>query len=510
MDSTDFDRRAVAHLVVPKYDVAVIGAGVSGLQAAQALRQQAPELKVVVLEASGRIGGRVKSINGIAPWPVEVGPEFLHGGDSSSIKKLVDAMGCKQREYPFPDRYYFGRERRWLPSDSDNPDVERVHEIFGEMAEQDESRPDESMRAYLERKGVNENVMELAQAIYANDFGCSLDALGVRESIHEAQNWSYGDTYFVLDRPLQAAVDFLAQGLEVRKNWPVQQVEYSTEAGVRLTSREANVVLADRAIVTVPITVLRDGDIEFCPPLSESKLRAARSIGMSTALKIVCAFSYRFWPADLFDVVCTHTFVPEVWFTTYPPSPPAIPAPRERNPAPPKLLGAVVAIGFVAGDQAHQIAQLPEKEIFERFLAQLDTMFAAPERHADVSSDASGSGAKDGNGNELKLRVLESCFFEAVGVADVSPDIHPATAAFSGGHIENWADEPFIRGAYSHPSVGGHSARGVLSQPVQGRLFFAGEATHPGVNPCLQAALDTGARAAFQICASQKGVTSRL
>lgn len=35
LESADFDRRAVAHLVVPKYDVAVIGAGVSGLQAAQ-------------------------------------------------------------------------------------------------------------------------------------------------------------------------------------------------------------------------------------------------------------------------------------------------------------------------------------------------------------------------------------------------------------------------------------------------------------------------------------------
>jgi ribulose 1,5-bisphosphate synthetase/thiazole synthase len=35
MEVGDFDRQAVAHLVLPKYDVAVIGAGVSGLQAAQ-------------------------------------------------------------------------------------------------------------------------------------------------------------------------------------------------------------------------------------------------------------------------------------------------------------------------------------------------------------------------------------------------------------------------------------------------------------------------------------------
>lgn len=38
--------------------------------------------------------------------------------------------------------------------------------------------------------------------------------------------------------------------------------------------------------VSVPQTVLRDGDIDFCPPLPEPKLQAARSIGMSTALKV--------------------------------------------------------------------------------------------------------------------------------------------------------------------------------------------------------------------------------
>jgi monoamine oxidase len=231
--------------------------------------------------------------------------------------------------------------------------------------------------------------------------------------------------------------------------------------------------------------------------------------------QIVCAFSYRFWPADLFDVVCTHTFVPEIWFTSYLPSPPAVSTPPEKDPSPAKTLGNVVAVGFVAGDQAAEIGRLPEKEVFERFLAQLDSMFSAPDRGlgADVSSsggDVSTSGEPARSAHELKLKVLESCFFEAVGVADVSPDVHPATAAFSGGHIENWADEPFIRGAYSHPSVGGHLARGALAQPLLGRLFFAGEATHPGVNPCLQAALDTGSRAALQISASQRPVKSRL
>lgn len=52
-------------------------------------------------------------------------------------------------------------------------------------------------------------------AIYANDFGCSLEQLGVRECIQEAQQWIYGDTYLILDRPLSTIIDYLAQGLKV-------------------------------------------------------------------------------------------------------------------------------------------------------------------------------------------------------------------------------------------------------------------------------------------------------
>jgi monoamine oxidase len=47
---------------------------------------------------------------------------------------------------------------------------------------------------------------------------------------------------------------------------------------------------------------------------------------------------------------------------------------------------------------------------------------------------------------------------------------------------------------------------------VAGALFFAGEASHPAVNPCMQAALETGERAAAQVVAalSAAGVRSRL
>lgn len=41
--------------------------------------------------------------------------------------------------------------------------------------------------------------------------------------------------------------------------------------------------------------------------------------------------------------------------------------------------------------------------------------------------------------------------------------------------------------------------REALAAPVGGTIFFAGEATHPCVNPCMQSALQTGEHAAAQI-----------
>ena len=41
-------------------------------------------------------------------------------------------------------------------------------------------------------------------------------------------------------------------------------------------------------------------------------------------------------------------------------------------------------------------------------------------------------------------------------------------------------------------------------------LFFAGEATHPAVNPCMQAALETGERAAAQVLHAAQRMDSKL
>ena len=52
----------------------------------------------------------------------------------------------------------------------------------------------------------------------------------------------------------------------------------------------------------------------------------------------------------------------------------------------------------------------------------------------------------------------------------------------------------------SYPVTGGDAARAVLAQPSYGRLFFAGEAVHDRFPGTLQAAIETGVRAAQEVC----------
>jgi len=66
-----------------------------------------------------------------------------------------------------------------------------------------------------------------------------------------------------------------------------------------------------------------------------------------------------------------------------------------------------------------------------------------------------------------------------------------------------WAHDPFARGSYSHALPGQAGMRAVLAAPVDGRLFFAGEATSPNFFSTAHGARDSGERAAREVMGSK-------
>jgi monoamine oxidase len=60
------------------YDVVIVGAGISGCYSAYRLRQQYPNIRMLILEKSNRVGGRLESVDMPHGSPDKVKAE--HGG----------------------------------------------------------------------------------------------------------------------------------------------------------------------------------------------------------------------------------------------------------------------------------------------------------------------------------------------------------------------------------------------------------------------------------------------
>lgn len=67
------------------------------------------------------------------------------------------------------------------------------------------------------------------------------------------------------------------------------------------------------------------------------------------------------------------------------------------------------------------------------------------------------------------------------------------------GILLNWQTEPFIEMAYSYCPVGAAGLRAVLSHPVGGALFFAGEATSVKRSATVHGAIESGWRVAKEL-----------
>ncbi len=77
--------------------------------------------------------------------------------------------------------------------------------------------------------------------------------------------------------------------------------------------------------------------------------------------------------------------------------------------------------------------------------------------------------------------------------------LHPLAAT-------RWRQEPFIGGSYSHALVGHAGARTILAEPVDGRIFFAGEACSPDDFSTAHGAYRTGVAAAHAILSSRRSI----
>lgn len=71
-------------------------------------------------------------------------------------------------------------------------DLEHTHQLFAQVGKESYPETDISAEQWLRNKGVNDKILAIADACYANDFGCSLHQLGLRDMITENRKWDSG------------------------------------------------------------------------------------------------------------------------------------------------------------------------------------------------------------------------------------------------------------------------------------------------------------------------------
>jgi len=134
--------------------IIVIGAGAAGIAAARKLHDF--NHQVTVLEAQSHIGGRVLTDYDMAPYPVELGAEFIHG-DKVSTWALIKQFGFTTRPGPDDDYAYAHVVSRLLGPDDDWTDA-----LETEWEDTRPGRPLDGVYYYLRIRQVDGNIAWLS------------------------------------------------------------------------------------------------------------------------------------------------------------------------------------------------------------------------------------------------------------------------------------------------------------------------------------------------------------
>jgi len=423
-------------------DVAVIGAGVAGLAAAGELRKKG--LRVEVYEARDRVGGRVLTHRDPRfPLPLELGAEFIHG-EAAETERILREAGLSSLDVAGD---HWRADRGTIhPAEDFWGRVDRI------LKRIDPEGEDRSFNDFLARRrpgGASGTAARAAAREFVTGFHAADPAQLSILSIAPEGGEDPSESASRLGRVVEGydrVPAWLARDLEggLHLGTPVSEIAWERgRAGLTLGSGKR--VTARAAVITVPIGVLQappdePGGLRFHP--HPPRLRETLGLlAMGSVVRMVLGFRELPWrdreELDRLGFLHTGDGVFRVWWTAYP----------RRLP---------VLVAWSGGPPAEDLARKGPAEIRAAALRALAGQLGISRRRV-----------------ESRLEEVWS---------------------------HDWDADPHSRGAYSYARVGGSEAARALARPVEGTLFFAGEATdEQGRTGTVEGAIATGLRAARQV-----------
>ena len=264
--------------------VIIIGAGAAGLYAAYMLKSKGIDFQI--LEASSTYGGRLGKLTGFANFPIDTGAQWLHG-ENSILGDLIKSSKTKITRDDSETKFWFNNQLiDALPQNTN---------IF-----EGEELPDISYEAYALQNGLGNEYKYIIENI-AGDQGAAASHLSVYGNNKDEENWSAGDDDFKFEETFFDLID-KEIGSQVKDqiliNTIITKIDYS-QSEIKLTDSNNNTFNANKVIITVPISILKSGDIQFIPALPIEKTTAFSKIGMDAGMKVFLKFSNKFFDQNI-------------------------------------------------------------------------------------------------------------------------------------------------------------------------------------------------------------------
>lgn len=419
--------------------VGIVGAGIAGLSAAQSLKEKGHD--VFILEARERIGGRIWTSSGLGT-PIDLGASWIHGTTRDNpLMKLSRKWNIKTFETDHDSVRLWDEAGKMVSQETVDAADEKLHAVIKRIAKKYEnSARDKSFLAAIQesdQKHLEDPIFKWAlTSEFEFDMGAPLSELSARTS--EADEL-YSETDAIVVDGYDSVATALAKGLNIQTKKVVKSISVS-EKEVQIAT-DGEKFPCDYAVVTVPLSILQNGSIEFTPVLSSAKKELLKKFGMGSVNKIAVKFPAVFWDEKphflgFVDPIPGHYALCLNYFP---------------------ILKQPILVFFALGEYATRMESESDDAILSQIVVKLKKIYG--EKYV----------------------------------------------SYTAFQVTRWMQDPFSQGVYSYPKVGSQiSDRKEWEQSHSSRVFFAGEHTHSQFPGTVHGAFLSGQRAANQIVSSTK------
>ncbi|KEF62883.1 uncharacterized protein A1O9_00857 [Exophiala aquamarina CBS 119918] len=312
---------ATATAVITDVDVVVVGAGLSGLQAATDVQNAG--LSVVVLEAKARVGGKTQVVK-VGKGVLDVGAAWINDKTQPRMYELFkrfgfeplvqrvkgdaffrDAKTSKTRTVPYPDLLPLSEEEAsvfqkiYASLDEDAKKIDLYDSTANVHIE------DVSLGEYLRRHGAKDRMFSVWTAWFRALTGCEPDDIGLVYMLDYIKSGGglssllsdgEGGAQYLRNRHGNQTISIrLAANLRpgsVHLNSPVSRITQTSD-GALVETLSRSVFRARKVLVSIPTPLYKH--ITFSPPLPAAKQEIVGSTHLGAYSKCILVYSSPWW-----------------------------------------------------------------------------------------------------------------------------------------------------------------------------------------------------------------------